>query len=211
MKKRIISLFLVLCMVLSLFPAAALAAGGNGDGSAKSANPFTDVKEGDWFYDAVQYAYANGFFNGTSTTTFDPDGTMSRAMFVTILGRMAGVDAESYDGQSAFSDVPASAYYAPYVAWAAKHGVTAGTGDGRFSPDARIDRAQMAAFFVRYFEAFGVSYATGADITTLPADMDSVPSYAKDAVLKLWKEGLLNGDGTSFDPAGSASRAQAAA
>ena len=59
---------------------------------------------------------------------------MTRGMFVTVLGRMAGVDADRYQGESSLSDMPADAYYAPYVAWAVKHGVTAGTGGGKFSP-----------------------------------------------------------------------------
>ena len=210
MKKRLISLLLVFCMVFSLVPTTAFAANGQAGTTVELANPFKDVKETDWFYDAVQYARINSFFNGTSKTTFEPNGTMTRGMFVTVLGRMAGVDADNYKGKSAFTDVKANASYAPYVAWASKYGITTGTGDGKFSPDALINRQQMATFFVRYFEAFGVDYDTDANITTTPADIDSVASYAKDAVLKLWKTGLLNGDGTNFNPEGNASRAQAA-
>lgn len=210
MKKRLVSFLLVFAMVFSMFPTTALAAPESKTTTAGSANPFTDVKEKDWYYDAVQYARVNGFFNGTTATTFDPSGTMTRGMFVTVLGRMAGVDTAEYAGQSTFTDVPADMYYAPYVAWAVKHGITNGTGEGKFSPDALINRQQMAAFFVRYFEAFGVNYDTGANIATTPADMDRVSDYAKDAVLKLWKQGLLNGDGTSFNPQDNATRAQTA-
>ena len=202
MKRRLISLLLALAAVLTLFPAQALA--------VDAANPFRDVKQGDWCYEAVQYVRVNGFFNGTTRTTFSPDGTMTRGMFVTVLGRAAGVDTAQYQGRSAFTDVPADAYFAPYVAWAAKHGVTTGTGDGKFSPYAPINRQQMAAFFVRYFEAFGVDCATGQEITTGPADMDSVSPYAREAVRKLWRLGLLNGDGVNFNPAGNATRAQTA-
>lgn len=210
MKKRLINLLLVFAMVLTMIPVTAVAAPADEDTSVNLANPFTDVKETDWFYDAVQYARINGFFNGTSATTFEPNGTMTRGMFVTVLGRMAGVNPDDYKGETAFSDVPKDQYYAPYVQWAAQYGITVGTGDGKFSPDALINRAQLAALFVRYFEAFDVDYETGANITTTPADIDSVPDYAKDAVLKLWKQGLLNGDGTNFNPADNASRAQAA-
>lgn len=149
MKKRIISLLLVVSMVLSLLPVSALAAGTK-DTTADS--PFTDVKPGDWCYDAVLYAKANGFFSGTSETTFSPNGTMTRGMFVTVLGRMAGIDPAKYGGDTGFTDVPEGMYYAPYVKWAAQYGITGGTGDGRFSPDALITRQQMAALFVRYFE-----------------------------------------------------------
>ena len=207
MKKRIISLLLVFALLVTLLPTGAMAA----ETAAKDSgtNPFTDVKSTDWFYDAVRYAGEKGFFSGTSATTFEPYGTMTRGMFVTVLGRMAGVNAGDYTGGTGFSDVPETAYYAPYVAWAARYGITGGTGDGKFSPNAFINRQQMAAFFVRYFEAFGVKYETGANITTTPADLDTVAPYARDAVLKLWKQGLLNGDGVNFSPTGSATRAQA--
>lgn len=202
MKRRLASLLLAIVMLLTLLPVQAFA--------ADTANPFRDVKQGDWCYEAVQYARVNGFFNGTSRTTFSPNDTMTRGMFVTVLGRIAGVDAKQYQGQSAFSDVPKNAYFAPYVAWASKHGITTGTGDGKFSPYAYINRQQMAAFFVRYFEALGVDYTTGRNVTTTPADIDSVSPYARDAVLKLWRQGLLNGDGVNFNPDGNATRAQAA-
>ena len=206
MKKRIISLLLVFSLLITLLPTGAMAVETAKDSGT---NPFSDVKSTDWFYDAVRYAGEKGFFSGTSATTFEPYGTMTRGMFVTVLGRMAGVNAGDYSGVTGFSDVPETAYYAPYVAWAARYGITGGTGDGKFSPNAFINRQQMAAFFVRYFEAFGVKYETGANITTTPADLDTVAPYARDAVLKLWKQGLLNGDGVNFSPTGSATRAQA--
>lgn len=223
MKKRIISLLLVVTMLFSLLPASALAAqtGSTGTQSSQStaaqqttakAASFADVKETDWFYAAVQYAAANGFFSGTSATTFSPDGTMTRGMFVTVLARMAGVKAADYSAAAnGFTDVPPDAYFAPFVTWAAKYGITGGTGEGTFSPNALITRQQMAVFFVKYFETMGVDYATGANITTQPGDLDQVADWAKDAVLKLWKQGLLSGDGKNFDPNGDASRAQAAA
>ena len=206
--RRGLSLFLSICLLLSLLPTQVIAA--ETENSEPQKHPFTDVPSGSWYEDAAAYVYENGIFAGTSATTFDPNSTMTRGMFVTVLGRMAGVNTDNYQGESAFSDVPANKYYAPYVAWAAKHGITGGTGDGKFSPDALVTRQQMATFFVRYFEAFGVDYDTGADITTIPADIDGVASYAKDPVLKLWKTGLLNGDGVNFNPEDSATRAQAA-
>ncbi len=216
MKKRLVSLFLCLCMLITMFPAAAYAAQGDSLSTIaqttyeKTENPFTDVKKTDWYYSAVQYAREKGFFSGTSATTFEPKGTMTRGMFVTVLGHLAGVDTATYKGKSTFSDVAPDAYYAPFVAWAAKHGITSGVGNGKFAPDELINRQQMAVFFVNYFETFGVNYETGAKITTTPADIDKVANYARDAVLKLWKTGLLSGDGVNFNPLGNASRAQAA-
>ncbi len=208
MKKRLISFLLVFAMVLTMLPMTALAAPSDGDTSVNPANPFTDVKETDWFYDAVQYARVNGLVNGATATMFDPDGGMTRGMFVTILGRMAGVDTQEYVGQSVFDDVSVSMYYAPYVAWAYKHGIVNGTGGNQFSPNMKIDRQQLATFFVRYCEAFDVKYGEDT-VNTQPADIDEVADWAKDSVLKLWSKGILNGDGTNFNPTDEASRAEA--
>lgn len=217
MKKRIISLFLVFCMTLSFIPAGALAAEADGvpnttasQSGTPESMPFTDVKPSDWYYSAVRYARANNFFNGITATTFGANGTLTRGMFVTVLGRMAGVDTADYPGDSGFGDVKNSSYCAPYVQWAAKYGITSGAGNSLFLPDATVTRQQMAAFLVRYFDAFQVNYDTGENITTLPDDLDKVAPYARDAVTKLWKQGLLNGNGVSFDPEGNATRAQTA-
>lgn len=205
MKRRVISLLLVFCTIITLIPSQVFAAQ-----QTSLAKPFTDVGINDWYYDAVQYVYENNIFDGTSSTKFTPNSPMTRGMFVTVLGRMAGVDKAEYAGKSTFTDVDASIYYAPYVAWAAKYGITNGTDVGKFSPDALINREQMATFFVRYFETFGVDYDTGANLTTIPDDIEQVSDFAKDAVLKLWKTGLLIGDGVNFNPKGNATRAQTA-
>lgn len=208
---RFVAGLLSIIMLVTMLPMEVLAAGNGGKAEQPSQTmPFQDVKSSDWCAKAVEYVYSHGIFNGTSTATFSPSGTMTRGMFVTVLGRMAGVNPDDYSGETPFSDVPQTMYYAPYVQWAAKYGITVGTGDGKFSPDAFINRAQMAAFFVRYFEAFQVDYATDANVTTTPADLERTPAYAQDAVLKLWKQGLLNGDGTRFAPEGNATRAQMA-
>lgn len=203
--RRFTCLLLCFCMLLTVMPCSALAAKVN-----EGKHPFADVSADSWYNDAVQYVYEHGIFSGTGPTTFTPEGTMTRGMFVTVLGRMAGVDTTAYAGQSAFRDVSPSAYYAPYVAWAAKHGVTSGTSKNTFSPDALINRQEMAAFFVRYFEAFSVEYDAPEHITTLPADLDKVSDWAKESVLTMWKTGLLVGDGTNFNPMSNATRAQAA-
>lgn len=208
---RFVAGLLSIIMLVTMLPMEVLAAGNGGKAEQPSQTmPFQDVKSSDWCAKAVEYVYSHGIFNGTSTATFSPSGTMTRGMFVTVLGRMAGANPDDYSGETPFSDVPQTMYYAPYVQWAAMYGITVGTGDGKFSPDAFINRAQMATFFVRYFEAFQVDYETGANVATTPADLERTPVYAQDAVLKLWKQGLLNGDGTRFAPEGNATRAQMA-
>ena len=82
------------------------------------ANPFADVEPGDWFYSAVEHVNTEGLFNGTAEDRFSPGSPMTRGMFVTVLGKFAQADTEPY-GEPAFQDVPAGAYYAPYVGWAA--------------------------------------------------------------------------------------------
>lgn len=114
MKQRLVSMLLVLSMMSTLLQVQAFAAGTAEP--VDTANPFEDVEPGSWYYDAVQYVRVNGLFYGTNKTTFWPEGTMTRGMFVTVLGRMAGVDPDDYAGPSTFTDVPESAYYAPYVA-----------------------------------------------------------------------------------------------
>ena len=146
MRRRLVSLLLAVVMVTAMIPAQAIDALQTVD----EISPFADVDINDWYYDAVRHVYENEIFNGTSETEFSPDGTMTRGMFVTVLGRMAGIDVDEYTGETPFTDVSYSAYYAPYVTWAAKYGITGGTGDGKFSPNALINREQMATFFVRY-------------------------------------------------------------
>ena len=165
MKKRALSLLLALCMVFSMLPTSVFATvqtetlSENSNATAESSaniqntkNHFIDVNDTDWFYDAVQYVWTNGIFNGISETEFNPAGTMTRGMFVTVLGRMAGVDTEQYLDTEVFTDVKPDMYHAPYVAWASKHGITSGVGDGLFAPDTLITRQQMATFFCALFQ-----------------------------------------------------------
>ncbi len=216
MKKRLISLLLVICMVLTLLPAEVLAAEVKkpADNASQTAvvqeNPFTDVEQNSWYAAAVQYARVNGFFSGVSDTLFAPDGSMTRGMFVTVLGRMAGVDAAKYGGETGFSDVEPTAWYAPYVKWAAQYGIANGMGNGLFAPDDKINREQMAVFFAAYFEKFDVTPKTEKEIAGKPADLGQVSDWAKSAVLKLWSMGLLCGDGVNFAPKDTATRAEAA-
>ncbi len=211
MKKRILCILLTLVMLVTMLPVTALAENPlTSSSTGRPTNPFRDVGEDDWYHDAVMYVYVNNLFTGVSDTRFDPNGTMTRGMFVTVLGRLAGVDASGYRGQTEFRDVSARDYYAPYVAWAAKHGITTGTGEGKFSPNAEIDRQQMASFFARYFEVFGIDYAGPGSTTEEPVDLAQVADWAKDDVKYMWQSGLLVGDGVNFTPNAKATRAQAA-
>ena len=110
--------------------------------------PFTDVRESDWFYEDVAFAYENGLFAGTSDTTFSPNASMTRAMLVTVLYRLEGQPA--VNGRSGFSDVQYNGYYEDAVTWAADNGIVNGTSTTTFSPNANVTREQMAAILYPY-------------------------------------------------------------
>ncbi len=137
--KRILSLLLVAAMLLSLTPAF-----------AAGKTPFEDVPAGAWYEDAAAYLNEQGYVNGVSKTQFDPDGSMTRAMVVTILHRMGGgVLAVEPSG---FADVPADAWYASAVAWAAANRITNGVDDTHFDPDGIITREMLSTLLWRYAE-----------------------------------------------------------
>ncbi|WP_434748686.1 InlB B-repeat-containing protein [Paenibacillus amylolyticus] len=212
LKSRLLALMLVISMVVGLLPMQQAAAAEPSEFQNVSlTDGYQDVNPTDWFYDAVIYVQKNGIFNGTGADIFSPKGTMTRAMYMTALGRMAGVDISKYP-ISTFADVQTGAWYAPYIEWAAEKGITKGTGDQNFSPDATVSREQMATMTLRYFESYQIPYQTGTHITTKPSDLVSVSSWAVDAVIKLWQAGLFVGDANgNFNPHAQATRAEAAA
>ena len=160
--------------------------------------PFTDVPENAWYYDAVAYAYENGWMNGTTSTTFAPGITTSRAMIVTI------------QESSAFLDVPLDAWYADAVAWAAEHGIVAGYSDTAFGPNDPITREQVEAILYRYAQYKGYDVSAKADLNKF-TDADEISNYALEPLQWANAEGLVNGKGDSvLDPKGQATRAEAA-
>lgn len=172
---------------------------------------FSDVSSGDWYYNCVKYAVDNGLFNGTSASTFSPNQTMTRGMFVTVLGRSAGVVESSYSGYSSFYDVHKNAYYAPYVNWAYEHDITGGSGNSAFSPDAPISRQDLVTILYRFQEN-----PQDGNVRTLAeynafSDSQSVSSYAANAMRWAFTNGIINGvSDTRLDPLGTATRAQVA-
>lgn len=197
--KRYLCVLLVLSLLLSSVPGMVLA--------ADSGVPFTDVKETDWFYPAVTYVSANGMMGGTGNNRFSPEAITTRGMIVTILYRLEGAPAGS---TGTFADVEAEAYYADGVAWAAANGVVTGYGNGLFGPEDPITREQMASILYRYAQ-YKAYDTTGAGDVTAFADGAAVSSYAVEAMNWAVGVGLLSGVGNNqLDPAGSATRAQAA-
>lgn len=185
MKKRILSLLLALVMVLSVMTAAVM---------AKGVQTFADVKESDWFYDAVCYVTDNGLMNGTGSG-FAPQQTTSRAMLWAVLSRV--------DGQNAKRN--ANDWYAAAQLWAIQHDISDGT-----APEAPITREQLAAMLYRYAQRKGlVRAAAYADLSGF-ADAASVSAYADEALQWAVANGILTGMDGKLCPQGNATRAQVA-
>lgn len=171
---------------------------------------FGDSSAAAWYGSAVDYASLRGLMSGTGATTFEPSRTVTRAMFVTILGRMAGVDAGQYPGVS-FRDVEAGSWYAPYVEWGVKKGIVTGMGDGSFAPSSSVTREQMAALIARYASAYGIELPSAASGPRAFADAASISGWAADSVELMRRTGLITGDEYSrFHPQNGATRAEAA-
>ena len=176
---------------------------------APVALPFTDVKSGNWFYDAVKYAYAQGLMTGTSATTFAPNGTMNRAMIVTVLYRLEKSPAVT--GASKFTDVPAGQWYSDAVAWAAANKIVNGYDETTFGPMNAVTREQMAAILFRYEQYKGLENVTLEENLNRFPDQNKISAYAIPALQWAVGQKIINGnaDGT-LDPTGTATRAQVA-
>jgi hypothetical protein len=186
------------------------------DGLADWVNPFTDVKSSAWYYDAAAFVNVNGLMKGQTDTAFGPQTAMTRGMFVTILGRMEGIDVALYASKNTFSDVKSDQYYAPYIAWATDKGIVSGMGGDKFAPNAAVTREQMAVMMTNYMKLKGQG-PTGVWATQLTySDLDKVSSWADEAVMFMTAKDLMNGMGNDtkgnplFAPKSTSTRAQTA-
>lgn len=179
-----------------------------GVGYKNPAPAFTDIT-GHWAADNILFAASRGLLSGTSDTTFSPGTGMTRGMFVTALGRLAGINPDSYK-TGKFTDVKADAYYAPYVNWAAQTGIVTGVTATTFAPDTNINREQMAVIMKNYAAKLGYDLPQTLKAVTF-ADNANISSWAKDAVRAMQQAGILAGkNGNKFDPKGTATRAEVA-
>lgn len=168
---------------------------------------FVDVKYSSWYHEAVDFAVTKNLFKGMTATTFEPNTPMTRGMLVTVLWRY---NDEPRQGTNFFADVKDGQWYTDAIAWASYNGIVGGVGNGRFDPDGKVTREQLAAILYRYSGADGAwrgSYASYPDA-------GSVSSWAADAYAWAIGEGLISGNlingKTMLDPQGSATRAQVA-
>lgn len=170
--------------------------------------PFTDVNEGDWFYDKVAYVYHHKLMTGTSETTFEPNTTLTRAMMVQILYNKEGRPAATTNGNP-YTDVPKDQWYYNAVQWAYENKITSGTSETTFEPNSEVTREQFARFMYNY--AGNPAVSGKLDFV----DADQVSDWAYDAMVWANQNNIILGkkksDGSVvLDPRGNATRAEAA-
>ncbi len=171
---------------------------------------FPDVA-GHWASSSIDYCYSNGLFTGVSSSSFEPETVMNRAMFVTVLSRMSGETISGFP--NGFSDVPNDAWYTQPCSWGSANGIVSGMGDGTFSPMGAVTREQMAVFLYRYAILYGLSDGTNNSEATLFgfSDRGQVSSWAMDAMAWAIENGLITGrNGTSLCPKENAKRCEVA-
>jgi hypothetical protein len=172
-------------------------------------NTFSDVKQGDWFYDDVMFAFSHNLLQGISAAEFSPNAPMTRGMTVTLLYRLA--DESAADAANTFSDVADGKYYAESIAWALSKGIAGGYGNGLFGPEDTITRQDLAVILLRYAEYKGLTLPAIREYSDFSDDKD-VSDYSRTTVETLYKAGIISGKpGNRLDPKGTATRAEVAA
>ncbi|MDD4389263.1 MAG: S-layer homology domain-containing protein [Eubacteriales bacterium] len=175
----------------------------------KASFKFTDIN-GHWAKDDILFVANRGLMTGTGATTFSPNGSMTRGMFVTALGRLADADISIYK-QSSFTDVKADAYYRGYIEWGVKNNILVGIGGGKFDPDGLVTREQMAVIMDRYATAIGFKLPEVHAQNTF-ADNTKIGAWAAPSVKRIQMAGIIQGKGNNlYDPQGTATRAEVSA
>ena len=171
-------------------------------------SPFSDVKLSDWYSGAVSYVFDNGIMNGTSATTFAPNGTVERSQVVQMLYNLEGQP--TVTGNSGFSDIKSDDWYSKAVTWAERNGVVDGYENNAFRPGKAVSREEFAQMLYNYSKYKRYDLSAAADLSEFP-DGSSVSNWANSAVAWANGNGLINGhDDGRLDPSGTAIRAQAA-
>jgi hypothetical protein len=169
---------------------------------------FSDVNWGDWFLKYVDFAFQNGLMAGIGDNKFNPGGTLTRGMVVTILYNLEGKPKIS--GSSPFADVPNGAWYTDPVVWAANNRIVSGYGDGIFGPDDPVTREQFAVILFKYAKMKEKDTSKRKDLSAF-TDSDKISWWAREAASWCAANGVINGDpAKNFNPQNSATRAEAA-
>ena len=175
----------------------------------KASFQFTDI-DGHWAKDDILFVANRGLMTGTSATTFSPNGSMTRGMFVTALGRLANADISTHK-KSSFTDVKVDAYYMGYIEWGVKNNILVGIGGGKFDPDGLVTREQMAAIMDRYATAIGFKLSE-IHAQNVFADNAKIGAWAAPSVKRIQMAGIILGKNNNFyDPHGTATRAEVSA
>lgn len=179
-------------------------------------NPFSDVTSRDAYYDSVAFVCYNGIFNGTSSSKFSPTMSMTRAMFVTAVGRLAeksqGIDIKNNSAYqtSSFTDVSKTdaeiSYAVPYIEWASRNGITQGVGNGKFDPKTPITHAQMYTFMYRYAMFVENLNPSVSNTRITVSDKSDIPTWAEDAVKFATQSSLIISSGGRITPNDNALR-----
>ncbi|MBQ9921502.1 MAG: S-layer homology domain-containing protein, partial [Clostridia bacterium] len=170
---------------------------------------YSDIS-GHWGESYINFVSDRTLFGGTSPTEFSPEETMTRGMFITVLGRMHGLDQTKYDGNTGYTDVPATEYYAPYIQWAKETGIMAGTSDTTFAPEEPITRATMAVAIKNYTDKGGFTFEILAETEGFN-DLAGLDDATVSAINAVKNVGIINGKGEGrFDPNGISTRAEVA-
>lgn len=175
-----------------------------------SKTKFNDVSANDWFASAVDYVTGKGMMNGTADNTFSPKANTTRGMVVTVLYRLENQPSTS---AASFTDVASGAYYANAVAWANANGIVSGYGSGKFGPNDKVTREQLAAILYRYAQYKKYDVSVGEDTNILSYDdAQSISTYAIPAIQWACGAGVVTGkSGSKLDPKDNATRAEVAA
>ncbi|MBE6689070.1 MAG: S-layer homology domain-containing protein [Ruminococcaceae bacterium] len=170
---------------------------------------FTDT-DGHWASENIKFVADRALFGGTSPTEFSPDMTMTRGMFITVLGRMHGLDVTEYDGNTGYADVKPTEYYAPYIKWATEQKLANGVNETAFAPEEPITRKDMALITSNYMKAFNYNVKLMQEVEAFN-DLEGFSNEEKEAIILIQKAGIINGKGAGrFDPHGISTRAEVA-
>ncbi len=170
----------------------------------------TNYLDSYWAKDAIRYSTDKGYFKDIADIyDFKPTENITRAEFVTILGRMANIDTKKYMKIS-FNDINPSKYYAPYIEWASKNKITLGNGDGGFNPDSPLTREQMATFIDRYNKLVNLNLKDSLN-KNIYKDDSEISQWAKNSVYEMTRLGVVKGnDENKFMPKQNLTRAEIA-
>lgn len=196
-RKHMLALVLAISIVCSCFPT-----------KQAQAVQFKDIS-GHWAYEYIIQATNRGLFSGTSKTTFSPDNSMTRAMFVRVLASYSKENISGYT-TTQFKDVPKHAWYTHAVAWAYEKGIVSGVSKHQFHPNEKISREQIAALMIRFanYQKFVLPRVRDGKLF---ADSKQCSAYALDSVYTLYRAGIINGiNDSQYNPKGSTTRAEAA-